>query len=146
MQATLGELTPEHVKGTPYALLKAIDLLTHQAGLTPWIPFYKKTIENGALDQAIYSSEKKAGFERQVANGIYIKSDYWKTILERIVATPLSGQKKYEYSGGIISRKFSPTRSGSRCHFVLILNFRPKPRFVDWAARNGRSDFKKYEN
>lgn len=98
VQATLGELTPEYVKGTPYAFLKAIDLLTHQAGLTPWIPFYKKTIENGALDQSIYSSEKKAGFERQVANGIYIKSDYWKTILERIVATPLSGQKKYEYS------------------------------------------------
>ena len=98
VQATLGELTPEFVKGTPYAFLKAIDLLTHQAGLTPWIPFYKKTIENGSLDNSIYSSIKKPGFDKQVAKDIYIQSDYWKTILKRIVATPLSGQKKYEYS------------------------------------------------
>lgn len=98
VQSTLSKLTPEHVKGTPYALLKAIDLLTHQAGLTPWIPFYKNTLIAGELDKSVYSPVKKVGFENEVAKGIFIKSNYWKTILERIVAAPLSGQKKYEYS------------------------------------------------
>jgi beta-glucosidase-like glycosyl hydrolase/CubicO group peptidase (beta-lactamase class C family) len=95
---TLGELTPEFVTGTNYASLKAIDLLTHQAGLTPWIAFYKKTLTNGELDPAVYSTVKKDGFTKQVAAGIFIKDDYWKVMIKTITDTPLSGEKKYEYS------------------------------------------------
>ena len=95
---TLGDLVPEYVDGTPYAALKANDLLTHQAGLTPWIAFYKKTLKNGDLDPAIYKTKKEPGFETPVANNIYIRNDYWKTMLKTITDTPLSGQKKYEYS------------------------------------------------
>jgi len=96
--STLGTLVPEYVSNTPYAALKANDLLTHQAGLTPWIAFYKKTLKDGELDPSIYKKQKEAGFETQVAKGIYIKTDYWKTILKTITEAPLSGVKKYEYS------------------------------------------------
>jgi CubicO group peptidase (beta-lactamase class C family) len=92
--ADLGTLVPELVEGTPYAKLKANDLLTHQAGLTPWIPFYKSTMSEGGLKPAIYSKTKKEGFTTPVADGIWIRDDYVKTIVE----TPLSGEKKYEYS------------------------------------------------
>ena len=98
VQDNLGQLTPELVEGTPYTKLKATDLLTHQAGLTPFIPFYKKTLKNGELDESIYSNTKKQGFSKPVAKDIWIKDDYWKTILKTIVETPLSGEKKYEYS------------------------------------------------
>lgn len=98
VNSTLGQLVPEYTEGTEYAKLKSIDLLTHQAGLTPWIAFYKKTLNDGKLDPSIYSEKKKAGFETPVAKDIWIKNDYWKTMLKTIVETPLSGQKKYEYS------------------------------------------------
>lgn len=94
----LNELVPEYVKGTSYADLKAIDLLTHQAGLTPWIAFYKRTLENGELDASIYSKTDKGIYNRVVADNIFIKDDYWKTMLKIIVETPLTGKKSYEYS------------------------------------------------
>lgn len=97
-QNDLGQLVPEYVKGTPYADLKAIDLLTHQAGLTPWIAFYKRTMENGELDPGIYSKTDKGVYNRAVADNIFIKDDYWKTMLKIIVETPLTGKKSYEYS------------------------------------------------
>jgi beta-N-acetylhexosaminidase len=97
-QNDLNQLVPEYVKETPYADLKAIDLLTHQAGLTPWIAFYKRTMENGELDPGIYSTTDKGVYNRAVADNIFIKDDYWKTMLKIIVETPLTGKKSYEYS------------------------------------------------
>lgn len=95
---TLNQLVPEYVKETPYADLKAIDLLTHQAGLTPWIPFYKRTMENGKLDAQIYREKDQGIYKRVVADNIFIQEDYWKTMLKIIVETPLTGKKSYEYS------------------------------------------------
>jgi beta-N-acetylhexosaminidase len=97
-QMNLNQLVPEYVKETPYANLKAIDLLTHQAGLTPWIAFYKRTMENGELNPTIYSTTNKGVYSRVVADNIFIKDDYWKTMLKIIVETPLTGKKSYEYS------------------------------------------------
>lgn len=97
-QMDLNQLVPEYVKETPYADLKAIDLLTHQAGLTPWIAFYKRTMENGELNPDIYSKTDKGVYNRAVADNIFIKDDYWKTMLKIIVETPLTGKKSYEYS------------------------------------------------
>ena len=96
--ATLGTLVPEIVEGTDYAKLKASDMLTHQAGLTPWIPFYKSTLKDGELKTDIYSTTKKEGFSVPVADGLWIKDDYGKVMMKTILETPLSGEKKYEYS------------------------------------------------
>lgn len=96
--STLGDLLPEIVGGTPYANLKGSDLLTHQAGLTPWIPFYKATMADGTLKTSIYSTTKKEGYSTPVADGIWIRDDYGKTMIKTILDTPLSGEKKYEYS------------------------------------------------
>ncbi len=98
VNASLGELVPELVGGTDYAQLKANDLLTHQAGLTPWIPFYKSTMTDGVLKPSIYSTTKKEGFSTPVSDGIWIQDDYRKTMYKAIVSASLSGQKKYEYS------------------------------------------------
>ena len=94
----LSELAPEFTEGTSYGNLKAIDLLTHQAGLTPWIAFYKRTMQNGDLNPEIYSDKDKGIYNRVVADNIWIRDDYWKTMLKIIVETPLTGKKSYEYS------------------------------------------------
>lgn len=94
----LNELAPEFAEGTNYGNLKAIDLLTHQAGLTPWIAFYKRTMQNGDLNPDIYSDKDKGIYNRVVADNIWIRDDYWKTMLKIIVETPLTGKKSYEYS------------------------------------------------
>ncbi len=73
------------------------DMMTHQAGLTPWIPFYKKTMTNGVLNPAIYSTVKKEGFENQVAKDLWIKTSYADTMYKKILSSEL-GAKKYEYS------------------------------------------------
>ena len=95
---TLGVLVPELTEGTRYAKLKARDMLTHQAGLTPWIPFYKSTISNGELNKSVYSTTKQAGFTVPVAKDMWISDSYWQTMLQAILNAPLSGKKAYEYS------------------------------------------------
>ncbi|MNU82613.1 putative lipoprotein YbbD precursor [compost metagenome] len=94
----LNEIVPEFVEGTSYEDIKVIDLLTHQAGLTPWIAFYKRTMQNGNLNPEFYSETDKGVFNRVVADNIWIREDYWKTMLKIIVETPLTGKKSYEYS------------------------------------------------
>lgn len=74
------------------------DMMAHQAGLTPWIPFYKKTVSNGKLSPTIYSTEKKEGFELQVAKDIWISNSYPDTLYKRILNSGLNPVKKYEYS------------------------------------------------
>lgn len=74
------------------------DMMAHQAGLTPWIPFYKKTVMNGKLNPAIYSTEQKEGFELQVAKDIWISNSYPDTLYKRILNSGLNSVKKYEYS------------------------------------------------
>jgi len=73
------------------------DMMAHQAGLTPWIPFYKRTLQNGNWNPELYSTTKKPGYERQVAEGLYIKDSYTDSMYAQILKSTL-GPKKYEYS------------------------------------------------
>lgn len=125
---TLGELVPEVTENTRYAKLKARDMLTHQAGLTPWVPFFKRTIVNGELDPAIYSTTKKDGFSTPVANNIWIRDSYWKTMFQAILDAPLSGKKTYEYSdlGYYFFNKYIERISGmSQDQYVLNNIYKP---------------------
>ncbi|MBC8045740.1 MAG: serine hydrolase, partial [Fimbriimonadaceae bacterium] len=92
-----GNYLPD-VKGTAIENIKMADLLTHQAGLVAWVPFYKKTLtENGALDPLYYNQNKIKGFTTEVAKGVYMRDDYKDTVWNIIKTTPLK-EKKYVYS------------------------------------------------
>lgn len=93
----LGDYIPEVTQSTPYADIKLKDMLSHQAGLVAWIPFYKKTLVDGKLNPEIYSTEKKAGFETLVAENVWMKDSYVDTIYAQILNAKL-GAKKYLYS------------------------------------------------
>jgi beta-N-acetylhexosaminidase len=94
----LEDYIPEVTGKGPFGKIFIKDMMAHQAGLTPWIPFYKKTVTNGKLNPAIYSTEKKEGFELQVAKDIWISNSYPDTLYKRILNSGLNSVKKYEYS------------------------------------------------
>ena len=74
------------------------DLLSHQARLKPWIPFYLHSMKDKKLNPAIYSTTKKEGYTIQVANDIYILDTYKDSIWKEIIESDLLKRKKYKYS------------------------------------------------
>jgi hypothetical protein len=72
-------------------------MMSHQAGLAPWIPFHAKSMIQGELDPSIYSRDSSAKFPYRVAQGIYIRTDYDTTILRQITDKELQA-KEYKYS------------------------------------------------
>ncbi|MEI8115917.1 MAG: serine hydrolase [Flavobacteriia bacterium] len=93
----LKDYIPEVTGDGPFGNILIRDMMAHQAGLTPWIPFYKRTLQNGAWNPGIYNTTKKTGFERQVAEGLYINDSYKDSMYAQILKSTL-GPKKYEYS------------------------------------------------
>ncbi|HUM66191.1 MAG TPA: glycoside hydrolase family 3 N-terminal domain-containing protein, partial [Chitinophagaceae bacterium] len=88
------------VRGTDKASLRIDDILLHQAGLVPFIAFYRETIDTatGIPNPGIYSEKKKPGFEVRVAENLYLRNDWQDTLMSRLLASPVSRQKKYVYS------------------------------------------------
>jgi beta-glucosidase-like glycosyl hydrolase/CubicO group peptidase (beta-lactamase class C family) len=99
LDKTLGDYLP-WVKGSDKANLKIKDILLHQAGLVPFIPFYRETIDTttGIPNPAIYSDKSKPGFTIRVAENIYLRNDWQDTIFSRILKSPLGPVNKYVYS------------------------------------------------
>lgn len=95
----LGNYLPV-VRGTNKAQLRIDDILLHQAGLVPFIAFYRETIDTatGIPNPAIYSEKKKPGFEHRVAENLYLRNDWKDTLMSRILASSVASQKKYVYS------------------------------------------------
>lgn len=93
----LNEYIPELTGNSPFGNIVIRDMMAHQAGLTPFIPFYKKTMQNGEWNPAIYSKSKKDGFSKQVAEGMFMNDSYVDSMYAQILKSTL-GPKKYEYS------------------------------------------------
>jgi CubicO group peptidase (beta-lactamase class C family) len=99
LNKTLGDYLA-WTRGSDKAGLKIEDILLHQAGLTPFIPFYKETIDTltGIPNPAIYSDKEKAGFNIRVAQNLYLRNDWNDTMFQRILKSPLGPKGKYVYS------------------------------------------------
>ncbi len=94
---TLGHYLPDF-KRTNKGNIVLRDFLTHQAGLTPFIPFWKETIKkNGKFRSHIFDYQYKKRYTLEVAQGLYINKNYRKKMLNEIKKSPL-GEKKYVYS------------------------------------------------
>lgn len=93
----LEDYIPETTGSGAFGNILIRDMMAHQAGLTAWIPFYKRSLKNGVPDPSIYVSEKRSGFSKEVAKDLWIRDDYTDTIYKQILASGL-GPKNYEYS------------------------------------------------
>ena len=74
------------------------DLLAHQARLTPWIPFYMSTIDNGSYIDGIYEASRSGAYHTRIADGLYINNSFRDTIFTRISDSDLLEKQQYRYS------------------------------------------------
>jgi len=76
------------------------NILLHQAGLVPFIPFYKEVIdttqEKFLTDYFSHVPDKQHSIS--VASNLYLRNDWEDTILQRIMTSPLPSKGKYVYS------------------------------------------------
>jgi beta-N-acetylhexosaminidase len=94
---TLGFYLPDFKK-TNKSNIVMRDFLTHQAGLTPFIPFWKETIKkNGNFRHGTFVSQYEKRYPLEVAQGLYINKNYRKKMFNEIKRSSL-GEKKYVYS------------------------------------------------
>ena len=87
------------LKGSNKEKIKIYEILTHQAGLVPFIPFYKASLlSNGNLNPTIYSDSVHDDFTVKVADKIYINKNYEKVIWTTIAESDLKKNGEYVYS------------------------------------------------
>lgn len=92
LNQTIGDYLKE-ARGTNKEDITLRDVMLHQAGFIPYIPFYR------ALKPEDHSTDSSSAFPTKVADGYYLRKDYfndvmWPQMLESAVKPP----GKYVYS------------------------------------------------
>jgi beta-N-acetylhexosaminidase len=97
VEKKLGEYLPDFRKTNKRNLLLK-DILTHQAGLTPFIPFWKETLKSDKqYKRSIYRCSYSHKYPLKVADNLYISRKYTGKMFSEIKKSAL-GEKKYVYS------------------------------------------------
>jgi len=98
LNSRLGSYLPE-LKNTNKGDLQVKEVMTHQAGLESWIPFYKSTLTpTGEPDTLYYCNWPNELYSVRVADSLYLNHDYEDSIYNIIIRSPLKSRGKYEYS------------------------------------------------
>jgi len=96
LNKTLADFFP-YLQGNPHGKLKIIELMTHQAGLKAWVPFFATTIDENGPVEAFYANEIDETHSVRVAENLYLINGYEDRIFDSVSKTAL-GRKKYLYS------------------------------------------------
>lgn len=98
LHAPLGKYLPA-TKGSDKEYLKIKDILTHEAGLKSWIPFYKETTDSLKQPKStLYRKSPSGKFNIKVCSNLYLHEDWTDTMMQRILKSPLENKGKYVYS------------------------------------------------
>lgn len=92
----LSDYVPE-LYGTNLSDIPIREVLTHTAGLTSWIPFYKATIQPDIYD-VYYCDKRDSTFCVPVARNVYMRGDYRDSIMAIIAHSELHDIGEYDYS------------------------------------------------
>jgi CubicO group peptidase (beta-lactamase class C family) len=96
---TLGAYLPELRNSHPaHARLYLRDILTHQAGLKPYVPFYTRLMKDGAFKPGVASDTTDATHDLRVADGLYINAAYRDSLYQWVLDTPVGPPGNYVYS------------------------------------------------
>lgn len=88
-----------YLKYTNKAVLKIRAILTHQAQLTPWIPFYLSEIDSlGQLNQTVFSNKINDEHSVRVAKNLYIDKNYAYKMYDTIARSDFWEKFEYKYS------------------------------------------------
>lgn len=75
------------------------DVLTHQARLKAWIPFWMDTKNpDGTWKRKTFKAEQSGRYPIEVTDSLYEFKKYPKTIFQQIRDSPLNAKKEYVYS------------------------------------------------
>jgi len=115
LSSKLGDYLPELTANTSYSNIGLREMLAHQAGLSPWIPFYTKTLEAGEPSKQWYAPMKSDLMDVPVAKDLWIQRAYTDTMYQRILRTSLKA-KRYKYSdlGYYFIKKIVEQQSGAK--------------------------------
>jgi beta-N-acetylhexosaminidase len=98
LKKKLSDYLPETIKTNKQNIIVE-SLLLHEAGLVPFIPFYKETIDAfGRPFPLLYSSTANDSFNVMVTENLYMKNAWKDTIYKRILMSPVGTKGKYIYS------------------------------------------------
>jgi len=82
-----------------YSSLRIKELLLHESGTTPWIPFYKSYLDSLKLPSPLYyQSTWSEKFSIKVSDSFYVLSSIKDSIWKTIFKTPLKNRGEYNYS------------------------------------------------
>ena len=93
LDARLVEYLPE-AKNTNKANIHIRNLLSHDAGLEGWIPFYRQAV----IDGGVFSPVKDSIYNLQISNNSFMPKSYQKEMWRQIWKSPMHTPGKYVYS------------------------------------------------
>ena len=98
LESKLSDLLPE-LLNTNKADLSVKSILSHNSGLSPWIPFYKKTLNRYKKPKRKYYRKIKRGsFNLRITNQLFLRESFSKEMKEMIYKSPLLDSIKSKYS------------------------------------------------
>ncbi len=103
VDATMSAYLPGYSKSNKADIVWR-DVLTHQARLKAWIPFWQETKEQvdgkmtAAFKHKTFSSVRSKRFPIEVTDSLFLYRDYPKHIFKEIRDSPLNAKKEYVYS------------------------------------------------
>lgn len=74
-------------------------ILSHQAGLVPYIVFMGKVMKNGKIKNRFIKEKSTPRFQNQVYDGLYITNRFQRKMYRIINRSKVSEEKSYKYSG-----------------------------------------------
>jgi len=136
------------LRGTNKEYVVIRDILTHQAGLYPYLPFWRQTVNEDGPIPELYSQEQENEEWKLVSNGLYsnesMQDSLWKwTIESKMRRAPRDGKEyDYKYSdlGFYIMKELVERVSGMKLDQFTNkylynpmgldhLTFKPSPKF-----------------
>ena len=99
LTAPLGSFAPEY-KASNKSDLSVKQMLSHQARLKPWIPFYVQTIDS-ITDKPLeiwYRNQKDPLFSIPVTTNLFLRNDFRDTLQTKILKSELLEEEFYKYS------------------------------------------------
>lgn len=93
----LDDYIPDLTGKTAHGEIVIREMMAHQAGLEPFIPFYKRTLTDDKPISPWYSQTRDDEHGLEVADELFLRTDYKDSMYARILRNPLK-EKKYVYS------------------------------------------------
>ena len=99
LETTLSDLFPNK-KLKEKSDLNIKEMFSHQSGLFPWIPFYKKTLDSVTKKPIsfLYKNSKNGLFTVKVTEELFLKETFLDSINSEIINSDLLEGKSYVYS------------------------------------------------